>query len=94
MHRVKISLDGNGCQGSSESSLAAYLQWLILAQDTACCLGKIQDIIHSYYKSLVVRKPVCRVSDHVPHKPGCTATEDGKRLEISDVGSRGIVLSV
>ena len=34
------------------------------------------------------------VSDLVQHKPGCTATEDGSRLEISDVGSRGIVLSV
>ena len=27
--------------------------------------------------SLVVRKPVFGVSDQVPHKPGCTATEDG-----------------
>ena len=39
---------------------------------------------------LVVRKPVFRVSDQVRHKPGCTATEDGWRLEISDLGSRGI----
>ena len=29
------------------------------------------------YMSLVVRKPVFGVSDQVPHKPGCTATEDG-----------------
>ena len=34
------------------------------------------------------------VSDQVRHKPGCTTTEDGKRLEISDLGSRGIVLSI
>ena len=34
------------------------------------------------------------VSDQVRHKPGCTATEDGKRLEISDLGRRGIVLSM
>ena len=27
-------------------------------------------------------------------KPGCTATEDGYRLEISDLASRGIILSV
>ena len=33
-------------------------------------------------RSLVVRKPVFGVSDQVPHKPGCTATEDGSRLEI------------
>ena len=42
----------------------------------------------------LVRKPVFGVSDHVSHKPGCTVTEDGERLEISDLGSRGIVLSV
>ena len=34
------------------------------------------------------------VSDLVRHKPGCTATEDGWRLEISDLESRGIVLSM
>ena len=43
---------------------------------------------------LVVRKPVFGVSDLVRHKPGCTATEDGYRLEVSDVGSRGIVYSI
>ena len=31
----------------------------------------------SLYISLVLRKPVFGVSDQVPHKPGCTATEDG-----------------
>ena len=44
--------------------------------------------------SLIVRKPVFGVSDQVPHKPGCTVTELGQRLEISDLDSRGIVLSV
>ena len=34
------------------------------------------------------------VSDQVQYKPGCTATEDGWKLEISDLGSRGIVLSM
>ena len=34
------------------------------------------------------------VFDMVQHKPGCTATEDGNRLEISYLGRRGIVLSV
>ena len=48
----------------------------------------------AYDMSLVVRKPVFGVSDLVRHKPGCTATEDGWRLEISDLDSRGIVLSV
>ena len=35
-----------------------------------------------------------RVSDQVPYKPGCAITEDGYRLEILDLASRGIVLSV
>ena len=39
-----------------------------------------------------MRKPVFGVSDQVRHKPGCTATEDGWTLEISDLGGRGIVL--
>ena len=34
------------------------------------------------------------VSDLVQHKLGCTFTEDGWRLEISDLESRGIVLSM
>ena len=56
--------------------------------------GMYKHTVFTYhYLSLVVRKPVFRVSDQVRHKPGCTATEDGKRLEISDLGSRGIVLS-
>ena len=46
------------------------------------------------YLSLVVRKPVFGVSDQVRHKPGCTATEDGKRLDILYIDSRGIVLSM
>ena len=44
--------------------------------------------------SRITRKPDFGVSDQVLHKPGCTATEVGYRLEISDLGSRGIVLSV
>ena len=39
-------------------------------------------------------KTVFGVSDQVRHKPGCTATEDGKRLESLDLGRREIVLSV
>ena len=30
----------------------------------------------------ITRKPVFEVFDQVQHKPGCTATEDSKRLEI------------
>ena len=46
------------------------------------------------HMSLVVRKPVFGVSDQVPHKPVCTVTEDGYKLEISDLESREIVVSV
>ena len=45
------------------------------------------------YVSCVMRKPVIRVSNYVRHKPGFTATEDGQRLEISDLQCRGVVLS-
>ena len=34
------------------------------------------------------------VSHMVRHKPGCTATEDGYRLEILNLESRGIALSM
>ena len=34
------------------------------------------------------------VSERVRGKPGCTATEDGWRLEISDLESIGTVLSM
>ena len=49
--------------------------------------------IVNFIMSLVVRKPVFGISDQARHKPGGTATEDHKGLEISDLGSRGIVLS-
>ena len=39
------------------------------------------------------RKPVFGVSDQVRHKPVCAVSENGKKLEISDLGRREIVLS-
>ena len=44
--------------------------------------------------SRVARKPVFGVVDQVQHKQGLTATEDGKRLEILNEGSKSIVLSL
>ena len=41
-----------------------------------------------------MRKPVFGVFDLVSHKPDCIAIEDGYRLEILELESRGIVLSV
>ena len=40
-------------------------------------LGSFSQVSLATYMSLVVRKPVYGVSDQVPHKPGCTATQDG-----------------
>ena len=34
-----------------------------------------------------MRKPILGVPEQVRHKPVCTTTEDGWRLEISDLGS-------
>ena len=39
-------------------------------------------------------EPRCEKTGQVRHKPGCATTKDSKRLEISDLGSRGIVLPV
>ena len=40
-----------------------------------------------------MRKPVFGVFDQVRHKPACAATEARKRFEISDIETRGIMLS-
>ena len=41
-----------------------------------------------------MRKPVFGVSEQVRHKLGCTVTEDGYKLEILDLESRAIVVSI
>ena len=43
--------------------------------------------------SHVTRKPVFRVCDQVRNKPTCSATVTSYRLEISDIKTRGIILS-
>ena len=63
------------------------------------CLNSIiifipkQFLLFQYELSPNARKPVFGTSDQVRHKPGCTVTEDGYRLEILDLESRGTVLS-
>ena len=44
--------------------------------------------------SRLVGKTNNMVSEQVRHKPGCTGTEDGQRLEILDLESRGIVRAI
>ena len=41
-----------------------------------------------------IHVPAFGVSDKVPHKLGCTAMEDGYRLKILDLGSRGITMQL
>ena len=50
--------------------------------------------LHYNNLNLIVRKPVFGVSDQIRHKPGCTIKGDGEMLEISDLASKRIVLSV
>ena len=58
--------------------------------------GKLESSEVSYVThllmGLVTRKHVFGVSQQVRHKPGCTATEHGQRLEIFYLGVRGNVL--
>ena len=63
-----------------------------------------EHLLHNFFLNRVMTtllfsfQPQCEktnilVFDQVRHKAGCAATEDGQRLEILDLGSRGIVLS-
>ena len=45
-----------------------------------------------YNMSHVARKLAFGVSDQVQHKPGYAASEDRRRLDISDLEGRGIAL--
>ena len=62
--------------------------------------GELIEIIHHLslnihlYMSRFMRKPFFMVSDQVKHKQGCTDTGDGLMLEVSDLVSRGIELSM
>ena len=68
-------LHGRVCVMEMRAVLATYMSDKILVLSvpvTGHCLSFTIHVI----MSLVVRKPVFGVSDQVPHKPGCTATED------------------
>ena len=84
--------------GWSETLKTDYLMsWLNLVfSSTEAIMVTLIGLINSLGDSLsrVMRKPVFGVSDQVPHKPGCAITEDGEKLEISDLAIRGIVLSM
>ena len=63
-----------------------------------CIIISSLDMSTSMKFKYVTNEPVCEKtnnlgSDQVRHKPGCTNTEDGLRLEILDLESREIVLT-
>ena len=65
-----------------------FLAEINIVEETCQTFLRFSKMIH------IVRKSVFGVSNQVQHKPGCTATEDGYRLEILDLGGRGMVLSM
>ena len=61
------------------------------------CLHIFEKFLNSELLVLLLYKPMGEKtnkvgSDQVQHKPSCTVTEDGKRLEILDLESRRTVL--
>ena len=69
-----------------------YVRYSNLADNLS--LSQPEGTLHNQQMSLIVRKPVFRISDQVRHKFGCAATENSKRLKILDLESREIVLSM
>ena len=71
------------------SSKSIQLLSLVFNDDSSLCIEK--EHLNPEYEPCHEKTNIL-VSDLVRHRPGCTATEDGQRLEISDLESRGIVL--
>ena len=71
--------------------LSIGLRFSLLKCPTCCCSITCSRILWLHV-SLVTRKPVFGVCDQVRLKPACSSTETSKRLEISAIASRGIIL--
>ena len=67
-----ISLFGYHCYLTSRNRSTLGMYLLLYRNDMSC----------------IMRKPVFGVSNQVRHKSGCTAIEDGLRLEILDLERR------
>ena len=63
--------DAHGLQGTLDKR---NFDLVVLLGFTFTALQQIKVVLNM---SPVVRKPVFGVSDQAPHKPGCTATQDG-----------------
>ena len=73
-----------------------YLLWFVSHGEVLVILGNTPTQISARMPgnkmiSNVVRTHVLGVSDQDLHKPGCTNTEDGWRLEILNSGSKEIM---
>ena len=55
------------------------------------CFVVVLFLFEVWHGCITLIEPRCE-NDQVPHKLGCTATEDSRRLEISYLGRREIVL--
>ena len=76
--------------GAGEKSPRLYLLFLFMLLLITPTYKTTQIYVH-----LELLSELCLlVSDQARLKPCCTATKDGLWLEISDLGSRGIVLSM
>ena len=85
--QANVVIKGEGGAIGMAEDPSALKRWMVTEPE-------VSRLATQYEMSLVVRKSVFGVSDQVPHKPGCTATQDGLRLEISYLGSKEIVLSM
>ena len=82
------------CRMSLRRTKTAIISWCgsFVSSYTLCrpwCLYSFS----VWYLSLVTRKPVFGVCDQVKLKPAYSASETRWRLEISDIKTRGIILS-
>ena len=57
-------------------------------------LHKVLEACAQLCLTCIMGKPVFGVSNEVQHKLGYTTTDNGWRLDISDLGRRGMVLSM
>ena len=72
-----VKNSSENCQYVSREK-SMYVAWACFRNAQVLRPSDLQVLLgDELYLSLVVRKPVLGVSDLVPHKPGCTATEDG-----------------
>ena len=82
----RFSLSPIDCDGGNQAEYSAT-SVILISQAYQCASGYMVALpgtsssgcgkaVSEEQMSLVMRKPVFGVSDQVPHKPGCTATED------------------